>query len=226
MRSAVLFMALFAWSTFPALAQSDGQGVAKPGSGISAPQVEKEVKPAYPGAALQAGVSGNVTLECVVNPDGSVGEVRVVQPVEPSLDQAAVDALKQWRFKPGTKDGQAVPVMVTVEMTFTHQPRGPKLDSPEVYRPGEDVTTPRVLKEIKPMYTPEAMRKGVQGALEIECVVLPDGTVGDTRIISALHPQLDAEALKALRQWRFEPGMKAGKAVPVRVAVTMTFTSK
>jgi protein TonB len=54
-----------------------------------------------------------------VQPDGTVGDVRVTKALNPGLDQEAIKAVKQWRFKPGHKDGKAVPVRVTLEMTFT-----------------------------------------------------------------------------------------------------------
>ena len=165
-----------------------------------------------------------MTLECVVNADGTVGDVRVITPLEPSLDAEAIKALKQWQFKPGTKDGTAVPVAVTVEMSFTVRAKGPRLDSPDVFKPGDDVTTPKVVKEVKPQYLPDVLRAGVSGSVEIECVVLADGTVGDARVATALHPELDAEALASVRQWRFEPGRKMGKPVPVQVTIELSFT--
>ena len=59
---------------------------------------------------------------------------------------------------------------------------------------------------------------------EIECVVLPDGTVRDVRVTTPLHPDLDEESVRTLRQWTFKPGTKDGVAVPVQVEVEMTFT--
>jgi TonB family protein len=92
-----------------------------PGSGVTLPQVVKEVKPTYTPQALQAKVQGSVWLTTIVLPDGGVGEVIVQQSLdeEHGLDEAAVTAVKQWQFKPGTKDGKPVPVEVTIEMTFT-----------------------------------------------------------------------------------------------------------
>ena len=64
----------------------------------------------------------------------------------------------------------------------------------------------------------------MQGSVKLECVVLPDGTVGDVRVTTPLHPDLDQESVRTLRQWTFKPGTKDGVAVPVRVEVEMTFT--
>ncbi len=96
-----------------------------------------------------------------------------------------------------------------------------------VYKPGDGITLPLVVKEVKPDY-PKDMLSGekVQGSVWMRCVVLPDGTVGDIEITRALHPRLDKEAGRALTQWEFKPGTKDGKPVPVEVTIEMTFTLK
>jgi protein TonB len=80
-----------------------------------------EVKPQYTQEALAARIEGTVWLEAVVLSDGTVGDVFVVRSLDSvlGLDRQAVTAMKQWEFKPGTKDGKAVAVRVEVEMTFT-----------------------------------------------------------------------------------------------------------
>ena len=91
------------------------------GPGVAAPQVVRDVKPNYTAAARKERIEGSVLLEAVVREDGTVGEVSVTKSLDTrhGLDEEAVKAMKQWTFKPGTKDGKAVPVAVDVEMTFT-----------------------------------------------------------------------------------------------------------
>jgi len=62
-----------------------------------------------------------VELEAVVLPDGSVGDVQITRSLDRTfgLDNEAIKAVKQWRFAPGTRLGQPVPVLVTIELTFT-----------------------------------------------------------------------------------------------------------
>ena len=95
-------------------------GVSRPGGSVKSPEVVKEVKPQYTTEARRAKIQGTVELEAIVQTDGTVGEVRVVRSLdrELGLDEAAVKAVKGWRFKPGTKDGAAVPVLVAIEMSF------------------------------------------------------------------------------------------------------------
>lgn len=94
------------------------------------------------------------------------------------------------------------------------------------YRPGNGVTLPRVLREVKPQYTSDAMRAKVQGVVLLECVVRSDGSVGDVQVIRSLDSTfgLDQEAVKAARQWRFAPGTRLGEPVPVLVTIELTFT--
>ena len=101
-------------------------------------------------------------------------------------------------------------------------------DAPQVYRPGGDVKPPRLVSEVKPNYTREAMAARIQGSVRLEAVVLTTGEVGDVEVTQSLDTVygLDDEAVKAIRQWRFEPGTKDGKAVAVRVEVELTFKLK
>jgi len=100
----------------------------------------------------------------------------------------------------------------------------PQVAESRVYTPGDGVSAPVLVKEVKPQYTPEAKKAKIQGVVTLECVVQPDGTVGDVRVTKALNPGLDQEAIKAVKQWRFKPGHKDGKAVPVLMTIEMTFT--
>jgi len=96
-----------------------------------------------------------------------------------------------------------------------------------VYEPGSSgVSLPTVLKEVTPAYTSEAIRNRIQGSVLLAAVVLSDGTVGKVGVLRSLDTTfgLDAQAVLATRQWVFNPGMKDGAAVAVRVTVEMTFT--
>lgn len=98
-----------------------GGGVYRPGSGVTNPKLLYEVKPSYTADAMRAKIQGVVTLEAVVMPDGSVGNVQIVRSLDPTfgLDQEAIKTVKRWRFAPGTRLGQPVAVLVEIEMTFT-----------------------------------------------------------------------------------------------------------
>jgi TonB family protein len=89
--------------------------------GVVMPVVVSEVKPQYTAAALQAKIQGDVEMELVVRADGTVDDVAVTQSLDSvyGLDDAALDAAGRWTFKPGTKDGRPVDVLVHLNMRFT-----------------------------------------------------------------------------------------------------------
>jgi TonB family protein len=90
------------------------------------------------------------------------------------------------------------------------------------------VTMPRVVSEVKPEYTPEAMRARIQGTVLMTALVRTDGRTDNIEVTRSLDTEygLNERAVAALSQWRFEPGQKDGKPVAVRVTVEMRFTLK
>jgi len=98
-----------------------GGGVYRPGNGVEIPQLLFQKKPSYTSEAMRAKVQGVVLLECVVQTDGTVGNCSVQKSLDQAfgLDQEAIKAARQWRFRPGTRFGEPVPVLVTIELTFT-----------------------------------------------------------------------------------------------------------
>jgi protein TonB len=95
-----------------------GGGPYRPGSGIEPPSLLHEVKPDYTEEARRRGVEGDVVMEIVVEANGRVGQVRVLQGLGYGLDERAIAAVRQWRFSPATRRGAAVSVMVEVAMEF------------------------------------------------------------------------------------------------------------
>ena len=95
-----------------------------------------------------------------------------------------------------------------------------------IYTPGNDVTLPVVIRQVRAQYTQEAKDARIQGIVVLEVVVRANGDVGDVKVSKSLDPTygLDEQAVKAMKQWKFKPGTKDGKPVAVRVEVEMTFT--
>jgi TonB family protein len=116
-----LVAGLGAISTLPLQGRESQPTVYEPGNGVLLPSVIREVRPQYTEEAKQAHLEGTVLLDCVVASNGTPRDIIVTGSLDAvyGLDQAAIEALEQWRFKPGTKDGKAVDVHVHVEMTFT-----------------------------------------------------------------------------------------------------------
>lgn len=98
--------------------------------------------------------------------------------------------------------------------------------SGQVFEIGAEVSSPRVLEGTNPRYTQVAMEAKIQGGIVMTCIVQTDGSCTDVDVVESLDTRygLDRQAQRALRQWRFEPGMRQGEPVAVLVTVEMTFT--
>ena len=86
---------------------------------VQLPIALREVHAQFTSDAMRAKVNGRVVLQGIVDRDGAIRDVRVLQPLEPSLDAEAQRAFAQWVFRPATHMGQSVAMAITVEMTFT-----------------------------------------------------------------------------------------------------------
>jgi TonB family protein len=95
-----------------------GGGAFRVGGGVSQPAVVFKVDPEYSEEARKAKYSGTVLLQLVVDVDGKAKNIKVVKGVGLGLDEKAVEAVQKWKFTPGKKNGQAVPVYATVEVNF------------------------------------------------------------------------------------------------------------
>jgi len=95
-----------------------GGGVYRVGGGVSAPIVLSKKDPEYSEEARKAKFQGTVLLSIVVSTGGVAGDIKVVRSLGLGLDEKAVEAVRQWKFKPGYKDGKPVPVAATIEVNF------------------------------------------------------------------------------------------------------------
>jgi len=93
-----------------------------------------------------------------------------------------------------------------------------------VYRPGGAVTTPRLLKEVRPSYTNDALQRKIQGSVVLEVIVTRDGRPSHIQVVRSLDAGgLDDEAVAAAAQWRFAPGCLNGTPVDVLVTIMLDF---
>jgi TonB family protein len=103
-----------------AQSQPDTRSVPIP-PGVTTPRAIREVKPAYTAEAIRRKISGSVSIQGIVGVDGTFRNLQVVRSLDAvyGLDDAALKAASQWLFTPGMKDGQPVPVVMTLELSFT-----------------------------------------------------------------------------------------------------------
>ena len=88
------------------------------GGDVKAPIKISSVDPVYPEVARKARISGIVIVECTIDKSGNVTNVQVLKPLPFGLDAAAVEAVKKWKFRPGTLNGQPVDVLYNLTVNF------------------------------------------------------------------------------------------------------------
>ncbi len=92
-------------------------------AGVSNPVLIDKIQPIYPELARKAGIQGKVFLQAIVGRDGAVKDVTVLSTTAPNLgfEQAAMDAVRKWKYKPGEQNGRPVDVYFNVAVDFTIQ---------------------------------------------------------------------------------------------------------
>lgn len=125
-------------------------GVLQLNDGVTPPIVATRVNPEYTPAAVRQRIQGVVTVEAVVETNGTVGPARVRRSLnaESGLDAAAVDAVKRWKFPPGLKDGVPVRVLVAVRVAFTLRGAPPVITLPEGFAEATDDDRPWSKSEV------------------------------------------------------------------------------
>ena len=93
----------------------------------------------------------------------------------------------------------------------------------EALRVGDGVSSPKLIHQIEPNFSNEARSAGIQGTVLMGVVINENGVLEDVEFLSPLGFGLDEEALKAVKQWRFSPGKKDDKPVPVYCVIEITF---
>lgn len=93
-------------------------GVYRVGGGVTPPALAHKIEPQYTEEARAAKIQGTVAVTVDIDPSGAATNIEVLRSLEPGLDQKAIEAVRQWQFRPGTKDGTPVTVRATIEVNF------------------------------------------------------------------------------------------------------------
>jgi TonB family protein len=213
------------------------------GGGIAPPKKIKDVRPVYPSAAKDAGVQGVVIIEALIAEDGKVQAARILRSI-PQLDDAALDAVRQWEFTPTLLNGAAIPVVMTVTVNFTlagssgvagggvaggvsvvppPPPPPPAPLSGDAVRVGGNIRPPSKLVDMRAVYPAEAQQARIQGVVILEILIGKDGKVEKARLLRSI-PLLDQAAVDAVLQWEFTPTEINGIPTKVIMTVTVNFT--
>jgi TonB family protein len=209
-------------------------GAVRVGGTVKPPVQTKKVNPVYPQAAQLERVAGLVILEVIIGTDGKVRDGRVMRSVA-FLDEAAIEAVRQWEYTPTEHDGKPVPVVMTVTVSFNMDvgiPEPPLTVFPWPAAVGAvragftgTVAVPRQTKNARPDFPGKARSAGrMGGAVLLELLVGTNGKVTDVRVIRS-SPLFDNEALETARKWEFEPTLVNGVPTPVVVPATVMFST-
>lgn len=211
----------------PAAALAQGQMAVRVGGTVKAPERIRYVPPVYPEVAQQARVTGIVILEAVVGSSGSVSDVKILKSI-PLLDDAAIEAVRQWEYTPTTLNGVAVPVVMTVTVNFSladaNMPTPPPVWNGELaVRIGGEIKAPERIKYVAPTYPQTARDAGITGIVIIEAIIDQDGNVATAKVLKSI-PALDQAATDAVMLWKYTPTLLNGAAVPVIMTITVNFS--
>ena len=196
----------------------------------------------YPEQAKSNGIQGRVIVQFVVNKDGSITGDTIVRSVDPLLDAEALRVVRSMpNWTPGKQKGEPVRVRFTLPVTF-------RLDGGEESKPvqmqvsvektGEEIFNvvehqpeyPGGMGELMKFlqknirYPKEAMEQNKQGRVVLQFVVNKDGSICDSKVVKAVDPQLDAEALRVINAMpNWTPGKQKGEPVRTRFTLPVSF---
>ena len=164
-------------------------------------------------------------VELIVDQTGAVRDAHIVSRPQmdtpwPAYEEAILKSVKLWAYVPALVDGRHRPHCIGLTVAAP---------ASLMVREFAGISLPVLLKDVKPQYTAMGMKARIEGRVLMEVLGLENGRVGTVRVLRSLdtvHGLDDAEAVKALRQWRFAPGMKDGEPVQVMMTVEMAFTMR
>jgi TonB family protein len=157
----------------------------------------------------------------VIGKDGRVKSLHAASG-DMSTIPAAMDAVRQWTYRPTVINGEPVEVATEVDVVFT-PPKQQQQQVSTVAPPAKDFSPPVALTKVEPEYSPEAHLAKFQGSVQVSLTVDEKGQPQDVKVLKPVGLGLDEKAVEAVRKWTFRPGMKNGKAVAVPANVEVQF---
>jgi TonB family protein len=206
-------------------------------------QIVKKAAPIYPPLARQAEIQGTVVLRVQISKSGDVENIQLVSG-HPMLAPSAIEAVKQWKYRPYLVNGEPVNVEtdVTVNFTLADESPGRRVNADPIPRvfsssPADAAQTavPRrvrvssgvaqglLVSKVPPQYPHDAKGQGIQGSVVLSVTIDKEGNVANIQVVSG-HPSLVPASIEAVKQWKYKPYLIDGDPVEVDTQVTVNFT--
>lgn len=197
------------------------------------PRVLTQSEPVYPLLMRASGLRGEVNVAFEVDIEGRVRNCHVTRSLNPSFDDAAIEAVRRWRFEPGLADG--VPTTTRMQVPVIFQIEGEReggdgplritrkvdpMSLPEGYRYD---TAPRPVHTVLPVYPYAALRDDESGQAEVQIVISPEGKVVFAQVVSATKPEFGFALKASLEHFVFEPALLAGTPTRASLRFSQSF---
>jgi TonB family protein len=213
--------------------------------------IQNKVAPVYPPLARQARIQGTVALKVEITKSGDVEKAELISG-HPMLAPSAIEAVKQWKYRPYLLNGEPVEVETKVVVIFTLSDK-PAAEGvvgdvpggfppakkegmisstsgdegrsavPQRVRVSQGVSQGLVVTKVPPQYPADAKDQRIQGVVVLKVNIDKEGNVYKVELISG-HPLLAPPAIEAVKQWKYKPYLLNDAPVEVETQVTVNFT--
>jgi TonB family protein len=239
---ALLLLSATAWS-------QNQNSPAKIPAGVEPGILIKRVQPIYPPAARAAGIEGVVILQAQISKEGDIANLQLISG-HPMLADAAVEAVKQWKYEPYRKNDEPVVVDTQIQVNFSLKngvtdsappvpqgamggvigsvlsstpPPGANTGAPMRVRVASGVVQGLLISRVPPVYPPVARQARIQGVVTLQAQIDKEGNVKQLDLISG-HPLLVQAAMDAVKQWKYKPFLLNGKPCEVDTQIQVNFS--
>ncbi len=196
-----------------------------------ASQIIKKVAPVYPPLARQARIQGQVVLKVEISKSGDVENIQLYSG-HPMLAPSAVEAVKQWKYRPYLVNGEPVNVKTDVTVNFTladaSSPNAAagvpaQVPFPTRIRVSQGVEHGLLVSKVQPQYPSDAKEQHIQGEVLLSVTIDKEGNVANIQVVSGPESLVPA-SIEAVKQWKYRPYLLEGTPVEVETQVTVNFT--
>jgi TonB family protein len=213
------------------------------GERAAAERLRTKVEPVFPAAAREQHIEGKVLVLIKLDKEGNVTDAKAYSGPE-ELRDAAVAAVRQWKYEPVVVAGAVVEADAVASVEFHLQdsvaaspaPKAENATKPASEAPAADKPAPTMLrvsqsvaqkhqtKKVTPHYPLSAKLDRVQGTVTLTAVIDTDGSLRDMKVVTSPRSDLTDATLEAVKQWKYEPFRLKGVAIPTQTTINVNFT--